>query len=306
MDDDVDMFDRMCYRRVFLAKDRHVSYRTAPHRSLLWKAQRGTLSDSWQRRLVELHGNVISYYGNGEQLQALEAQIAELRAELKQLNARAAVPTHDVARLGTPATAAAAAGGPVAWAAAAFGGAAAAEQPSIRATVADLQRRLSRKEHEHERLRQRSFRKSFHVTPGRTEVLIPTTESARFPTPYVFQLVNPALDELPMARRTAGAGAAGASTRERRSSAPAATGGGDATSAAAAMSRLELAMGGTDRDVLTLCADDSSARRVWVILLRSRLRSRDFPDSLHNLYLRRRTLELSDAAGAAAGGGGAM
>jgi hypothetical protein len=137
---------------------------------------------------------------------------------------------------------------------------AAAPAPAAPVTKESLRADLERVLASLEALKASNFRRSFHVVPGRTEVVIPVpADGTSFPTPFVFQLINPAVSH------TAPSGGAGE--------------GG--------MERLEVLAAGREQDVLTLCAETSSQRREWIVYLKARLRTRSLSASLKDLYLSR-------------------
>lgn len=145
--------------------------------------------------------------------------------------------------------------------------------------------RLRRAESAFEAARSRNFRREFAIVPGRSEVVVPSSLSLAFATPYAFQLVNPSLEEM---REVYGAAAAAG-----------AAGGGSAGSAsalAASLAALNLGAAGRERDALTLCAGSSRERRQWIVHLKARLRTAEFNLSLNRLY-------LGSGLEAAAGGG---
>lgn len=148
--------------------------------------------------------------------------------------------------------------------------------PSATELAVAAAERLRRAEAAFEAARSRNFRREFAIVPGRTEVVVPSSLSVAFATPYAFQLVNPSLDEM----------------REIYASAAAAGGGGGSgsgssgTSAfAASLAALNLGAAGRERDTLTLCASSSRERRQWIVHLKARLRTAEFNLSLNRLYL---------------------
>jgi hypothetical protein len=280
MASDIDLFDRLCFKRMFLRAWRHNFLSARPLTGMLYKAMRGTLCKAWERRLFELRGNVLAYYRNGDRLLKLMQEVAKLRSRL--LAARrdgSALPLTDAGHYGTAATA----GSLRAMLPAAAAAAAVAAGPET-ATIAAVLRAC---EKELDKVRSTSYRRSFHIIPGRTEVVIPSTAAATFPTPYVLQLVNPAVADLPALSSSrspasgAGPGGPGVDTAERAATAAA------IATASAAMAAMERTIGGAERDVLTLCADTSQERREWVVYFKARLRSHDFPQALNRLYLTR-------------------
>jgi hypothetical protein len=279
-----DMFDKACFRRMFLRAWRHQHLSSKPFTGMLSKAIRGTLCKSFERRLFELRGNVLSYYRKGDVLLSKAQEIQELKLQLLRARRPELLrsPT-DVSRIVVRS------GGP-------DGSTPASDSSNVDA----LAKKLSDLEAEHDRLRRDHFRRNFNIIPGRTEVVIPTTKSASFASPYVFQLVNPSLAEMEEAHAARKAGAQqtshhhhAAHMRTDATAAPAPGEGAEGeaaaavASSAAAMDTLNRVIGGPDRDVLTLCADTSQSRREWIIYIKARLRTRDFPDSLNSLYLSR-------------------
>jgi len=106
MASDIDLFDRLCFKRMFLRAWRHNFLSARPLTGMLYKAMRGTLCKAWERRLFELRGNVLAYYRNGDRLLKLMQEVAKLRSRL--LAARrdgSARPLTDAGHAGTAATA---------------------------------------------------------------------------------------------------------------------------------------------------------------------------------------------------------
>lgn len=242
MSDTVDMFDRACYRRMFYRAWRHNHMSSKSITGKLFKAIRGTLCKNWELRLFELHGNVVAYYAAPDAMLDAAARVRALRTRLSGMAPSGG--DADVARK----TAAA---------------------------------QLSDAEATYDRLRTRNFRRSFHLIAGRTEVVIPSTTTASFRTPYVFQLVNPAVDprSLLASRVSESDAATGMSSSASQVPIRRTVSSNDVQDAATH----EFA--GIHRDVLTMCAHTAAERRQWILHLKARLRNPDATQLLSSLYL---------------------
>jgi hypothetical protein len=244
-----DLFDALCFQRMALRAWRHLQLRGRPHSGQLYKAIRGTLAKSWERRLFSLDGGVLAYYAQADALESLANVVAALQMQLAG------------ARQG---------GGR-------DGG---SGSDSTSAAYQRLAAELEKAQQRLKALRASAYRRSFYMVPGRTEVVIPSTFAAAFPSPYLFQLVNPSLREL-QARGVYVSDAPTAGEEPMRGGA----GGSSGDSGWREKPQLtpqELA--GAGRDVLTLCADTSEERRTWIMYLKSRLRTTDYTNQLKAMY----------------------
>jgi hypothetical protein len=308
-----DLFDRVSRERMGLRVWRHVRLRGVAHAGQLFKALRGTLAKSWERRLFVLAGCVLSYYANADALEATGKVEAALR---RQLAAAAAAAV-----------------------AAVSGGGDGAPQQQQQQQQLQLVRELEAASARLAALRAAGYRRSFFLVPGRTEVVIPATAPAAatasggggggsssaggvaaaaararggapllvgtFPTPYVLQLVNPSLRELaargivmppppppPPPRGAPGGSGSGGAPRGRLPPLP-------PPPAAQPHQLTPQELAGPGRDVLTLCADSSEERRGWILFLKARLRHPDYVARLRGMY------DDGDEGGGGGGGGGA-
>ena len=344
-----DLFDRLCLSRMFLRAWRHVHLRSKPHSGQLFKAIRGTLAKSWKRRLFELTGPVLAYYAQPDRLEACTKVVAALRAQLDAMLLDTARPS--AAQSGITGTSGAVVASRVA--ADAEHGALAAELAAASSELAALRVASIRSVFYLVPGRTEvvipsttaTVSVSSGIEPGTSAIVLGAVHepqqhadqanvprntaadpaqaaSAAFPTPYVFQLVNPSLKDvaaMQIARANAAA-AAGAVARTnisngtdtasssggvaQRPSTPragevdvfdAATAGAVRIASGNSLTPAEAAAyAGPSRDVLTLCADSAEERREWILFLKSRLRSQRYAAALATAY-------LGDAATRAAG-----
>lgn len=246
-----DLFDALCFQRMALRAWRHLQLRSRTHSGQLYKAIRGTLAKSWERRLFSLDGGVLAYYAQADALESLANVVAALQMQLAG------------ARQGGDKEGAGGSGG-----------------DSTRSAYQRLAAELEKAQQRLKALRASAYRRSFYMVPGRTEVVIPSTFAAAFPSPYLFQLVNPSLREL-QARGVNVSDATSAAEDPWRVDAGGA-GGGSGWKDKPQLTPQELA--GAGRDVLTLCADTSEERRTWIMYLKSRLRTTDYTNQLKAMY----------------------
>jgi hypothetical protein len=181
-----DIFDRQCYRRMFLRFEQHLRLGDKPHSGQLYKADRGRFDRQWKRRYVELVGDEVFYFSHAEELENVnralrDAYIARARLE-------------PIAKLSTGAVSS---GMNDAVTVAGMGGIDfESPQEKIKNEYERLRQQITLLEKENARLRTRYTRGTFALIPGRTEIVIPSTRNAAFPSEFVFQLVNPSLQDM--------------------------------------------------------------------------------------------------------------
>ena len=263
-----DLFDRIAGERMALRCWRHLQLRSRPHSGQLFKAIRGTLCKSWERRMFELNGGVLAYYAQPDRLQASAAIVRALRAQLASLRAGAgAGGRRRAGGEGAGGAGGAGGGGGGGGGGASGSGGSGGGASGTGGDVRPLTGELDTAQAQLRATRAGAYRRSFYLVPGRTEVVIPSTPTGVFPTPYVLQLVNPSLREL-LAR---GVAQTPAEAQEGAPKLP--------------LTPQELA--GAARDVLTLCADSSEDRRAWILYLKARLRPVEYATQMEALYSNR-------------------
>jgi DENN (AEX-3) domain len=224
-----DLFDRLCWQKMYLRSWRHSNLRTRSTSGQLFKAIRGTLCKSWERRYFELNSNILAYYSNAVKIEELKNKVMYLKVVAASSGRNLLVADEKSMSDGNGST-----------------------DPKAELKAAELSL---------EKLMASSYKRSFYLVSGRTEVVIPSSTMALFPTAYVFQLVNPSIREM-----------------RQRILSKQSSDSFDTTS-----SNAQLA--GNDRDVLTLCADSAAERRDWILFLKARVRPEGYVNVLKSAYL---------------------
>lgn len=106
----MDLFDHDCYKRMFLRAWRHENLRAQSTQGTLLKAARGDslfTYRSWEKRWLELRGNVILYYRHADAIAAKAAEVDDCRARFIAFggDAAALVPRADISRMARAAAA---------------------------------------------------------------------------------------------------------------------------------------------------------------------------------------------------------